>query len=145
MRPRHAGPSESHRIRPWPSLLRNQVTYKLYKRPTASSPLVNSSLVVSSLQSVLTYYGVNSVFENAIRAALVSRRAQRFWLAGFKRVQRPLLQVSVETKTERDFIIELTQCSFIRLHFAHPSRATLTCTSRPAPTTRTSKRSLRAR
>lgn len=43
--------------------------------------------------SVLTYYGVNSVFENAIRAALVSRRQQRFWLAGFKRVQRPLLQV----------------------------------------------------
>ena len=44
--------------------------------------------------SVLTYYGVNAVFENAIRAALVSRRQQRFWLAGFKRVQRPLLQVS---------------------------------------------------
>ena len=43
--------------------------------------------------SVLTYYGVNAVFENAIRAALVSRRQQRFWLAGFKRVQRPLLQV----------------------------------------------------
>jgi len=42
--------------------------------------------------SVLTYYGVNAVFENAIRAALVSRRQQRFWLAGFKRVQRPLLQ-----------------------------------------------------
>ncbi len=45
-------------------------------------------------RSVLTYYGVNAVFENAIRAALVSRRQQRFWLAGFKRVQRPLLQVS---------------------------------------------------
>ena len=43
---------------------------------------------------MLTYYGVNAVFENAIRAALVSRRQQRFWLAGFKRVQRPLLQVS---------------------------------------------------
>lgn len=26
MRPRHAGPSESHRIRPRPSLLRNQVS-----------------------------------------------------------------------------------------------------------------------
>ncbi|KAJ8928030.1 hypothetical protein NQ314_019441 [Rhamnusium bicolor] len=28
--------------------------------------------------SVLTYYGVNEVFENAIRAALIARRAQRF-------------------------------------------------------------------
>lgn len=45
----------------------------------------------------MTYYGVNAVFENAIRAALVSRRQQRFWLAGFKRVQRPLLLVRHRT------------------------------------------------
>lgn len=45
------------------------------------------------VNSVLTHYGVNAVFENAIRAALLSRRQQRFWLAGFKRVQRPILQV----------------------------------------------------
>ncbi|XP_030758790.1 rho-related BTB domain-containing protein 1 [Sitophilus oryzae] len=42
--------------------------------------------------SVLTYYGVNEVFENAIRAALIARRAQRFWMTNLKRVQRPLLQ-----------------------------------------------------
>lgn len=42
--------------------------------------------------SVLTYYGVNEVFENAIRAALMARRAQRFWMTNLKRVQRPLLQ-----------------------------------------------------
>lgn len=44
--------------------------------------------------SVLTYYGVNEVFENAIRAALISRRQQRFWMTNLKKVQRPLLQVS---------------------------------------------------
>ncbi|CAH1103026.1 unnamed protein product [Psylliodes chrysocephalus] len=42
--------------------------------------------------SVLTYYGVNEVFENAIRAALIARRAQRFWMTNLKKVQRPLLQ-----------------------------------------------------
>ncbi|CAB0010649.1 unnamed protein product [Nesidiocoris tenuis] len=44
--------------------------------------------------SVLTYYGVNEVFENAIRAALIARRQQRFWMTNLKKVQRPLLQVS---------------------------------------------------
>ncbi|XP_018334218.1 rho-related BTB domain-containing protein 1 [Agrilus planipennis] len=42
--------------------------------------------------SVLTYYGVNEVFENAIRAALIARRQQRFWQTNLKKVQRPLLQ-----------------------------------------------------
>lgn len=43
--------------------------------------------------SVFTYYGVNEVFESAIRAALIARRQQRFWMTNLKRVQRPLLQV----------------------------------------------------
>lgn len=30
--------------------------------------------------SVLTYFGVNEVFENAIRAALLARKQQRFWM-----------------------------------------------------------------
>ena len=46
--------------------------------------------------SVFTYYGVNEVFENAIRAALISRRQTRFWMTNLKRVQRPLLQVSFD-------------------------------------------------
>ena len=44
--------------------------------------------------SVLTYYGVNEVFENAIRAALISRKNQRFWMTNLKKVQKPLLQVN---------------------------------------------------
>ncbi|XP_065221856.1 rho-related BTB domain-containing protein 1 [Planococcus citri] len=43
--------------------------------------------------SVLTYYGVNEVFENAIRAALISRKNQRFWMTNLKKVQKPLLQL----------------------------------------------------
>ncbi|KAK3878684.1 hypothetical protein Pcinc_016692 [Petrolisthes cinctipes] len=43
--------------------------------------------------SVLTYFGVNEVFDNVIRAALISRRQQRFWMTNLKRVQRPTLQV----------------------------------------------------
>ncbi|XP_065339074.1 rho-related BTB domain-containing protein 1 isoform X3 [Cloeon dipterum] len=43
--------------------------------------------------SVLTHYGVNEVFENAIRAALICRKQQRFWMTNLKKVQRPLLQV----------------------------------------------------
>eukprot|EP00095_Tigriopus_kingsejongensis_P009866 maker-scaffold757_size101632-snap-gene-0.20 protein:Tk09866 transcript:maker-scaffold757_size101632-snap-gene-0.20-mRNA-1 annotation:"hypothetical protein DAPPUDRAFT_225906" len=34
--------------------------------------------------SVLTFFGVNEVFENAIRAALSTRRQQRFWLTSRK-------------------------------------------------------------
>lgn len=43
--------------------------------------------------SVFTNFGVNEVFENAIRAALIARRQQRFWITNLKKVQRPLLQV----------------------------------------------------
>lgn len=42
--------------------------------------------------SVFTYFGVNEVFENAIRAALIQRRHQRFWMTNLKRVKRPILQ-----------------------------------------------------
>ena len=44
--------------------------------------------------SVLTYFGVNEVFENAIRAALCVRRQQRFWMTNLKKVMVPTLQVS---------------------------------------------------
>ena len=43
--------------------------------------------------SVLTYFGVNEVFENAIRAALCVRRQQRFWITNLKKVLTPTLQV----------------------------------------------------
>ncbi|KAH8371842.1 hypothetical protein KR093_009061 [Drosophila rubida] len=42
--------------------------------------------------SVFTYFGVNEVFENAIRSALIARRQQRFWMTNLKKVQKPSLQ-----------------------------------------------------
>lgn len=48
--------------------------------------------------SVFTYFGVNEVFENAIRAALIARRHQRFWMTNLKRVKRPLLQVRLSMR-----------------------------------------------
>ena len=45
--------------------------------------------------SVLSYYGVPEVFDNVVRAALVSRRHQRFWMTNLKRVQRPMVQVKI--------------------------------------------------
>ena len=55
--------------------------------------------------SVLTYFGVDEVFENAIRAALCARRQQRFWMTNLKRVPMPILQVDIMKDHER---IELT-------------------------------------
>ncbi|CAG2110232.1 unnamed protein product, partial [Medioppia subpectinata] len=42
--------------------------------------------------SVFTHFGVNEVFENVIRMALIARRQQRFWMTNLKHVQRSLLQ-----------------------------------------------------
>ena len=55
--------------------------------------------------SVLSYFGVDEVFENAIRAALCARRQQRFWMTNLKRVPMPILQVDIMKDHER---IELT-------------------------------------
>lgn len=60
--------------------------------------------------SVFTYFGVNEVFENAIRAALIQRRHQRFWMTNLKRVKRPLLQVN----SFSDSMIRFLQSIFIR-------------------------------
>lgn len=43
--------------------------------------------------SVYTYFGVDQVFENAIRSALLARKNQRFWMTNLKHVRAPLLQV----------------------------------------------------
>ncbi|XP_075439260.1 rho-related BTB domain-containing protein 2-like isoform X3 [Ascaphus truei] len=42
--------------------------------------------------SVVAQFGVKDVFDNAIRAALISRRHLQFWKSHLKNVQRPLLQ-----------------------------------------------------
>jgi Rho-related BTB domain-containing protein 1/2 len=65
--------------------------------------------------SVLTYYGVNEVFENAIRAALIARRQQRFWMTNLKKVQRPLLQVGwnpLEQPALRNGMVYVWACTY---------------------------------
>uniref|UniRef100_H3AJ41 Rho related BTB domain containing 4 n=1 Tax=Latimeria chalumnae TaxID=7897 RepID=H3AJ41_LATCH len=42
--------------------------------------------------SVVAQFGTKDVFDNAIRAALISRRHLQFWKSHLKKVQRPLLQ-----------------------------------------------------
>ncbi|XP_016149960.1 rho-related BTB domain-containing protein 2 [Sinocyclocheilus grahami] len=42
--------------------------------------------------SVVAQFGVKDVFDNAIRAALISRRHLQFWKSHLRDVQRPLLQ-----------------------------------------------------
>ncbi|XP_040275400.1 rho-related BTB domain-containing protein 2-like isoform X4 [Bufo bufo] len=42
--------------------------------------------------SVVAQFGVKDVFDNAIRAALISRRHLQFWKSHLKKVQHPLLQ-----------------------------------------------------
>lgn len=82
--------------------------------------------------SVFTYFGVNEVFENAIRAALIQRRHQRFWMTNLKRVKRPILQVirvfyfveiaNLETRTHKyvfSLSLSIMRCSlsFIQSFF----------------------------
>ncbi|KAK0071419.1 hypothetical protein PV325_012985, partial [Microctonus aethiopoides] len=71
--------------------LRNQVDDLQYELNKARA--VARELGVNYYEaSIFTYYGVNKVFENSIRTALIARRQQRFWMMNLKRVQRPLLQ-----------------------------------------------------
>uniref|UniRef100_A0A9L0SC63 Rho related BTB domain containing 2 n=1 Tax=Equus caballus TaxID=9796 RepID=A0A9L0SC63_HORSE len=42
--------------------------------------------------SVVAKFGIKDVFDNAIRAALISRRHLQFWKSHLRNVQRPLLQ-----------------------------------------------------
>lgn len=42
--------------------------------------------------SVVAQFGIKDVFDNAIRAALISRRHLQFWKSHLRKMQRPLLQ-----------------------------------------------------
>ena len=47
---------------------------------------------------VMAQFGIKDVFDNAIRAALISRRHQQFWKSYLRHVQRPLLQAPFLTR-----------------------------------------------
>ncbi|CAL1261534.1 unnamed protein product [Larinioides sclopetarius] len=52
--------------------------------------------------SVLTHYGVDTVFENAVRLALIARRQQRFWVKSLKNVTSPILQMPYRPPQPRE-------------------------------------------
>ncbi|GFR26301.1 rho-related protein racA [Trichonephila clavata] len=52
--------------------------------------------------SVLTQYGVDAVFENAVRLALLARRQQRFWVKSLRNVTSPLLQIPYRPPKPRE-------------------------------------------
>jgi Rho-related BTB domain-containing protein 1/2 len=68
--------------------------------------------------SVFTYFGIDEVFENAIRAALCTRRQQRFWMTNLKRVMGPTLQepfcpprpkLTTATTLDSSYLTDLTR------------------------------------
>ena len=48
--------------------------------------------------SAYSLYGVEEVFDNVIRAALIARRQHRFWQSNLKKVQKPIVQVSDQSR-----------------------------------------------
>ncbi|KAJ3608255.1 hypothetical protein NHX12_025304 [Muraenolepis orangiensis] len=63
------------------------------RRPMASGREVAKELGIQYYEtSVFDQFGVKDIFDNAIRAALISRRHLQFWKSHLRKVQKPLLQ-----------------------------------------------------
>ena len=64
--------------------------------------------------SVLDNFGINQVFINVTRAALVSRREKHFWnmLGNLKRISKPICQVIYfcDTTTILALHVNITKC-----------------------------------
>ncbi len=77
--------------------------------------------------SVLEHYGINQVFINVTRAALVNRREKHFWnmLGYLKRVSKPICQVCWSNlrfvvKSNADHPRLVTGCSELLFPFPLP-------------------------
>ncbi|KAL1771353.1 rho-related BTB domain-containing protein 1 isoform X1 [Sigmodon hispidus] len=60
--------------------------------------------------SVFDQFGIKDVFDNAIRAALISRRHLQFWKSHLKKVQKPLLQAPFLPPKAPPPIIKVPEC-----------------------------------
>ncbi|NWI99144.1 RHBT1 protein, partial [Crypturellus undulatus] len=60
--------------------------------------------------SVFDQFGIKDVFDNAIRAALISRRHLQFWKSHLKKVQKPLLQAPFLPPKAPPPIIKIPEC-----------------------------------
>ncbi|XP_056651870.1 rho-related BTB domain-containing protein 1 [Monodelphis domestica] len=60
--------------------------------------------------SVFDQFGIKDVFDNAIRAALISRRHLQFWKSHLKKVQKPLLQAPFLPPKAPPPVIKIPEC-----------------------------------
>ncbi|XP_004645939.1 rho-related BTB domain-containing protein 1 isoform X2 [Octodon degus] len=60
--------------------------------------------------SVFDQFGIKDVFDNAIRAALISRRHLQFWKSHLKKVQKPLLQAPFLPPKAPPPVIAVPEC-----------------------------------
>ncbi|TSK14558.1 Rho-related BTB domain-containing protein 1 [Bagarius yarrelli] len=60
--------------------------------------------------SVFDQFGIKDIFDNAIRAALISRRHLQFWKSHLRRVQKPLLQAPFLPPKAPPPLIKIQDC-----------------------------------
>ncbi|XP_066549494.1 rho-related BTB domain-containing protein 1 isoform X2 [Amia ocellicauda] len=60
--------------------------------------------------SVFDQFGIKDIFDNAIRAALISRRHLQFWKSHLKKVQKPLLQAPFLPPKAPPPLIKIPEC-----------------------------------
>ncbi|XP_062989161.1 rho-related BTB domain-containing protein 1 isoform X2 [Elgaria multicarinata webbii] len=68
--------------------------------------------------SVFDQFGIKDVFDNAIRAALISRRHLQFWKSHLKKVQKPLLQAPFLPPKAPPPVIKIPECPITSINEA---------------------------
>ncbi|NXX38507.1 RHBT1 protein, partial [Tricholaema leucomelas] len=68
--------------------------------------------------SVFDQFGIKDVFDNAIRAALISRRHLQFWKSHLKKVQKPLLQAPFLPPKAPPPVIKIPECPVLSMNEA---------------------------
>ncbi|XP_063163830.1 rho-related BTB domain-containing protein 1 isoform X2 [Candoia aspera] len=66
--------------------------------------------------SVFDQFGIKDVFDNAIRAALISRRHLQFWKSHLKKVQKPLLQAPFLPPKAPPPVIKIPECPVTKIN-----------------------------
>ncbi|KAM6442591.1 rho-related BTB domain-containing protein 1 isoform 1-T1 [Liasis olivaceus] len=66
--------------------------------------------------SVFDQFGIKDVFDNAIRAALISRRHLQFWKSHLKKVQKPLLQAPFLPPKAPPPVIKIPECPITKIN-----------------------------
>lgn len=70
--------------------------------------------------SVFDQFGIKDIFDNAIRAALISRRHLQFWKSHLRKVQKPLLQAPFLPPKAPPPLIKIPECP--RNHLDGPKK-----------------------